>query len=107
MEPITFILAANPVMPMEDKMKKVPWVLAIAGIVVLFVSQLRFSPSLGGAAAVISSAAVPLVMQVIISVVVLVAGLYVALSGKYQPAEKNWAFGIIGTIVGFWLKAPH
>jgi uncharacterized membrane protein len=106
MEPITFIVAANPTMPMEDKMKKVPWVLAIAGIVVLFVSQLRFSPSLGGAA-VISSAAVPVVMQVIISVVVLAAGLYVALSGKYQAAEKNWAFGIIGTIVGFWLKAPH
>jgi len=43
-------------------------------------------------------------MQVAISVVVLGAGLFVVLSKKYEAAEKNWAFGAIGTVVGFWLK---
>ena len=43
-------------------------------------------------------------MQVAISIVVLGAGLFVVLSKRYEAAEKNWAFGAIGTVIGFWLK---
>jgi hypothetical protein len=43
-------------------------------------------------------------MQIVISVFVLGSGLWVVLSRKYQPTEKHWAFGVVGTIIGFWLK---
>ena len=44
------------------------------------------------------------IMQILISVGLLTAALYVILSGKYEPDVQKWAFGIIGTIVGYWLK---
>jgi len=31
--------------------------------------------------------------------------LFVILSGGYDPNSNNWAFGTVGTILGFWLKA--
>jgi hypothetical protein len=33
--------------------------------------------------------------------------LFVILSGGYDPNSKNWAFGTVGTILGFWLKASR
>jgi hypothetical protein len=44
------------------------------------------------------------VMVPLISVLVLSASLYVILSGGYKADGERWAFGSIGTIVGFWLK---
>ena len=44
------------------------------------------------------------IMQVCISAIVLGAGLWVVLSQRYQTVEKHWAYGAIGTIIGFWLK---
>jgi hypothetical protein len=32
------------------------------------------------------------------------ASLFVILSKRYSPSEKHWAFGTIGTLLGFWLK---
>jgi len=43
-------------------------------------------------------------MQAIISIVLLIAGLYVILSKAYDPSTTNWAFATIGTLVGFWLR---
>jgi hypothetical protein len=43
-------------------------------------------------------------MQIVISVVVLGASLWVILSQKYATAEKHWAFGMVGALFGFWLK---
>jgi hypothetical protein len=43
-------------------------------------------------------------MQVVISVAVLSSALYVLLlAHEVQPAMRDWACGMIGTIVGFWL----
>lgn len=44
------------------------------------------------------------IMQVCISVIVLSASLWIVLSQRYQNVEKHWAYGAIGTIIGFWLK---
>ena len=44
------------------------------------------------------------IMQVVISVFILGSALYVILSGDYQDGEQKWAFGMVGTVVGFWLK---
>lgn len=43
-------------------------------------------------------------VQIIISVVLLIASLFVVLSPKYGPKDKHWAYGTIGTLVGFWLR---
>jgi uncharacterized membrane protein len=43
-------------------------------------------------------------VEIIISVVLLVASLFIVLSSKYGPTDKHWAYGTIGTLVGFWLR---
>src|SRR4051812_34723650 len=39
--------------------------------------------------------------------ILLIAGLYIILSSSYSAADKHWAYGIVGTLVGFWLRPPH
>jgi hypothetical protein len=43
-------------------------------------------------------------MPVIITAVLLAAALYVILARKFSAQDKNWAYGTLGTLVGFWLK---
>ena len=43
-------------------------------------------------------------MQVIISITMLLVSLYVILSLKYGPKDKHWAYGVVGTLIGYWLK---
>jgi len=45
-----------------------------------------------------------LVVTILVSLIVLAGGLYVILSHEYQPDEKKWGYGIVGTVVGYWLK---
>jgi hypothetical protein len=47
---------------------------------------------------------VPMVMQVVISVTLLGASLYIILSGKYTSPDQHWAYSALGSIVGFWFK---
>jgi hypothetical protein len=49
-------------------------------------------------------ARVQLIMQVVVSLVLLGVGLYVILSKQYADADTKWSYGIIGTVIGFWLK---
>jgi hypothetical protein len=45
------------------------------------------------------------VMQIVISLVILAAALYVLLSREaYPDSQQKWAIGAMGTIMGFWLK---
>lgn len=44
------------------------------------------------------------VVQVIISVLLLAASVFVILSKSYGEKEQHWAYGTIGTLIGFWLK---
>ena len=43
-------------------------------------------------------------MQVFISVVVLGAALWVLLSKNYDETYVKWAIGIVGIVVGYWLR---
>ena len=36
--------------------------------------------------------------------IVLGTALFVILSGRYDEACSKWAFGVVGLILGFWLK---
>jgi hypothetical protein len=42
-------------------------------------------------------------MQALISVVLLGASLFVILSKTYADKDRNWAYGTLGALVGFWL----
>jgi hypothetical protein len=43
-------------------------------------------------------------VQIAISAVILGAGLWVILSGRYPTDSERWASGAIGTVMGYWLK---
>lgn len=44
-------------------------------------------------------------MPVVISLLILLAALYVILSNNsYGDAQQKWAYGVIGTILGYWFK---
>jgi hypothetical protein len=43
-------------------------------------------------------------MQVIISLALMTTSLLVITSKGYAPKDKHWAYGIIGTLLGFWLR---
>jgi hypothetical protein len=47
---------------------------------------------------------VQLVMQIVVSVVILSAALYLILSQRYDVEDKHWAYGAAGAVVGYWLK---
>ncbi len=44
------------------------------------------------------------IMMVVVSVLVLGSSLFIILSGQYDNENQKWAFGAVGTIVGFWLR---
>jgi len=42
--------------------------------------------------------------RVVITLIILVASLFVILTKRYSPADRHWAYGALGTVIGFWLK---
>ncbi len=43
-------------------------------------------------------------MQVAVSIILLCAALIIVLVPAYAPNDKHWAYGSLGTILGFWLR---
>ncbi len=39
-----------------------------------------------------------------VSLAILLAGLFVILSGGYDPAVRQWAYGALAMLLGYWLK---
>ncbi len=46
---------------------------------------------------------IAIIMRVVISLILLFASLWIILSLDYGQSEKQFAFGLIGAIIGFWL----
>ena len=44
------------------------------------------------------------VARVLISLIALVAGISVILGGSYPDATVKWAYGMVGLVVGYWLR---
>ena len=42
--------------------------------------------------------------RLIVSLLVLIVAFYIILSNAYPDAHTKWAFGIIGVVLGYWLK---
>jgi hypothetical protein len=43
-------------------------------------------------------------VQIALTFVLLLASLYVVLSGQFMANDKHWAFGTMGTLLGFWFR---
>jgi len=44
-------------------------------------------------------------MPVVLSLLVVLSALYVILSkDMYPDAQQKWAFGVVGTVLGYWFK---
>jgi hypothetical protein len=43
-------------------------------------------------------------VQIGITLLILGSALFIILSKGYADAEQKWAFGAVGTILGYWLK---
>ncbi|WP_299485220.1 hypothetical protein [Acaryochloris sp. IP29b_bin.137] len=56
------------------------------------------------AAQSLSKPAIRLYISVVLSLVVLTSSIYVILNGSYDDSTEKWAFGAVGTILGYWLK---
>jgi hypothetical protein len=39
-----------------------------------------------------------------VSLIVLLAALFVILSKRYPPKVEHWAYATVGTVLGFWLR---
>jgi hypothetical protein len=78
----------------------------IISVCIFILASLRF---FRGGVAVVSSgidvSKTKTIMAIIVSLVVLFSALYVVLSGRYAGDSEKWAFGAVGTIVGFWLRS--
>ena len=44
-------------------------------------------------------------MPILVSAVLLIAALWVILAQKYTPTDRHWAYGAVGTVVGYWLHS--
>ena len=44
------------------------------------------------------------VVRVVVSVSILGAALFVILSQRYPDDYAKWAFGVIGVVIGYWLR---
>lgn len=74
----------------------IPGAIAIIGIIVLIIL---------GAGPVFESSSTREIMQIIITLVILGASLYIILSKKYDADVQKWAYGAIGTVIGYWLPS--
>jgi hypothetical protein len=43
-------------------------------------------------------------MQVVVTIILLLACLFMVLSKSYDPNSVHWAYATLGTLVGFWLR---
>jgi hypothetical protein len=48
---------------------------------------------------------IDLYMPIVVTGIIGLAALYIILSKKFESDSLKWAYGVIGTIVGFWLKS--
>jgi hypothetical protein len=91
----------------DEKMKRyftsTPGIISVIGILILigFSVFTIFNPLSAPPSAGISIT--NKTMPIIVSIIVLLAGLYVILSKKYPDDTQKWAFGVVGLIIGYWL----
>lgn len=56
------------------------------------------------ASAATDDSMITLWMRVAVTLIVLAGALFLILSRHYDSDQQKWAFGAVGTILGYWLK---
>lgn len=91
---------------MRNYITSLPGVVTLAGLLVLIIWRLTlrglrpgFPPFAPDASPTV------LATQVAITMIVLVASLYIVLADRYPTDTEKWAFGTIGLLVGYWMPA--
>lgn len=84
---------------MKEFLFSIPGIICVLGFICLI-----FLSGISPKKKMITDVSLRSVMQIIISVVIVAAGLYVILTDKYPADTAKWAYSIIGVIVGFWLQ---
>jgi len=84
-----------------NKFRWLPPTLLIVSVFGLF-SYSHYRVAGGGILNIIPSET----MQIALSLILTLASLFVILVKSYGPKDKHWAYATIGTILGFWLRAP-
>ena len=77
---------------------------ALAVVTVLFLLANRFGPLIVGATAAGAGGLSPGVKTALTVVVILALGgaaLYIILSRTYDESHQKWAYGVLGSILGF------
>ena len=46
-----------------------------------------------------------MIVQILLSVLLAALSLFVILSDRYGANQRHWAYGTMGALLGFWLKA--
>ena len=87
---------------LPDFFLSVPGVISLAGVIALVGTGARRSRA---ARATRGGERTVLTMQVVISLIVLAAALYVIIGRPDATDDHKWAYSIVGTIVGYWLRA--
>ena len=84
---------------MIEFITSIPGIVSVAGVVaLLLIPRILHTPVER------SGLDYRVVMQILVSVIILAAGLIVVLSQDYGPETEKWAFGVMGTVVGYWLN---
>ncbi|HID32392.1 MAG TPA: hypothetical protein EYP24_03335 [bacterium (Candidatus Stahlbacteria)] len=52
----------------------------------------------------LTSGEVKVLVRIVITFIILGVGLYVILSPRYDDSTRKWAFGMVGAVIGYWLK---
>jgi hypothetical protein len=80
-----------------------PFIIALSAIFIIiiitiipFIEQISFHGSE-------SSEIINQLTCAIISLILFGGALWVIVSQRYTPTDRHWAYGTVGTIVGFWL----
>lgn len=77
------------------------WLAIVA--VVFLVGNWLWRSRAGGIRAAGGSGEPPFWMRVTVTLVFAAASLYIILSPDFPEPEKKWAFGVAGTVLGYWL----
>jgi ABC-type sulfate transport system permease subunit len=76
----------------------------VFGVILLFVNiRLRMSTAIGEHLNKLLELQ-DVSMKQAISLALLAASIYIILSSRFGPKDKHWAYGTVGTLLGYWLK---
>ena len=67
-------------------------------------SEMSATPDIVGSDGGLDPTKLKMIMQLLITVVGLAGGGYILLYGDYPVEVQYWAAGLVGSVVGFWLK---